>query len=63
MITKKTNKDLEIINFVYTFANEKHPMQVSPEKYRFFGRSSLEKARREVRLTEFSSDEMNVSKI
>lgn len=28
-----------------------------------FSATSLEKARREVRLTEFSSDEMNVSKI
>lgn len=61
MITKKSDEDLEIIKLVYTFANEKHPMQVSPEI--LFLATSLEKARREVRLTEFSSDEMNVSKI
>lgn len=61
MITKKSDEDLEIIKLVYTFANEKHPMQVSPEIL-FFG-DKLGKARREVRLTEFSSDEMNVSKI
>lgn len=62
MITKKSDEDLEIIKLVYTFANEKHPMQVSPENLVFLA-TSLEKARREVRLTEFSSDKMNVSKI
>lgn len=36
MITKKSDEDLEIIKLVYTFANEKHPMRVSPEIL-FFG--------------------------
>lgn len=54
---------MEIIKLVYTFANEKHPMQVSPEEFSFFGDKLGKKTRREVRLTECSSDEMNVSKI
>lgn len=36
MIKKKSDEDLEIIKLVFTFANEKHPMQVSPEIL-FFG--------------------------
>lgn len=62
MITKKSDEDLEIIKLVYIFANEKHPMQVSPENLVLW-RQAWKKTRREVRLTEFSSDEMNVSKI
>ena len=61
MITKKSDEDLEIIKLVYTFA-----MKSIRCRFRLkfcFLATSLEKARREVRLTEFSSDEMNVSKI